>query len=61
MKFSSLRLTTVKGVLKHFMKMRDIAAQLKSLEVDMSDSFLVHYILNNLPHPYGPFMISYNT
>ncbi|XP_041006927.1 uncharacterized protein LOC121251676 [Juglans microcarpa x Juglans regia] len=27
----------------------------------MSESFLVHYILNTLPHQYGPFKISYNT
>ena len=49
MKFSSLRLTNVKGVREHIMEMRDIAAQLKTLEVDMSDTFLVHYILNTLP------------
>ena len=41
--------------------MKDIAAQLKGLEVEMSDSFLVHYILNTLPPEYAPFKISYNT
>ena len=61
MKFSSMRLTTVKGVREHIMQMRDIAAQMKTLEVDMSESFLVHYILNTLPLQYGPFKISYNT
>ncbi|KAK2444049.1 hypothetical protein QL285_015104 [Trifolium repens] len=61
MKFSSYRLTSVKGVREHVMKMRDIASQLKKLEVDMSESFLVHYILNSLPAEYGPFKISYNT
>ncbi|KAK4257764.1 hypothetical protein QN277_007309 [Acacia crassicarpa] len=61
MKFSSLRLTAVKDVCKHIILIRDIEAQLKSLEVDMSDSFLVHYILNTLPQPYRPFRISYNT
>ncbi|CAL9098064.1 unnamed protein product [Musa textilis] len=61
MKFSSLRLTNVKGVREHIMQMRDIAAQLKKLEVDMSESFLVHYILNTLPYQYGSFKISYNT
>ena len=35
MQFSSLRLTSVKGVHEHIMKMRDIAAQLKNLEVDL--------------------------
>ncbi|TXG69669.1 hypothetical protein EZV62_004604 [Acer yangbiense] len=61
MKFSSLRLTSVKGVAEHIMQMRDITAQLKKLEVGMSKSFLVHCILNTLPHQYIPFKISYNT
>jgi transposase InsO family protein len=61
MKFSSLRLTSVKGVREHIMQMRDTVAQLKKLEVEISESFLVHYILNTLPHQYGPFKISYNT
>ena len=60
MKFSLPRLTNVKGVREHVMEMRDIAAQLKTLEVDMFDTFLVHYILNTLPQQYGPFKISYN-
>ena len=43
------------------MEIRDIATQLKTLEVDMSDTFLVHYILNTLQQQYEPFKISYNT
>ena len=43
------------------MEMRDMSAQLKSLEVDISESFLVHFILNSLPSEYSPFKISYNT
>ena len=39
----------MKGVREHVMEMRDIAAQLKTLEVDMFDAFMVHYILNTLP------------
>ena len=61
MKFSSLRLTDVSGAREHIMQMRDIAAQLKTLEVEMFDFFLVHYILNTLPQQCGPFKISYNT
>ncbi|XP_056159000.1 uncharacterized protein LOC130134961 [Syzygium oleosum] len=49
MKFSSLKLTSVRGVREHIMKMRDIAAQLKNPEVEISESFLVYYILNTLP------------
>ncbi|XP_073123077.1 uncharacterized protein [Henckelia pumila] len=45
MEFSSLRLTTVKGVQEHIMKMRYIAARLKKIEVELSDNFLVHFIL----------------
>ncbi|PNX55051.1 pleiotropic drug resistance protein 1-like [Trifolium pratense] len=56
-----MNLTEVRGVRDHIMRMRDIAAQLKDLEVTMFDSFLVHYILCTLPHQYGPFKISYNT
>ncbi|XP_073061873.1 uncharacterized protein [Primulina eburnea] len=61
MEFSSLRLISVKGVREHIMKMRDIAARLKTLEVTISDNFLVHFILCTLPQQYGPFKISYNT
>lgn len=41
--------------------MRDITSQLKKLEVEMSESFIVHYILNTIPQWYEPFKISYNT
>lgn len=61
MQFSSLKLTGIKGVRDHIMCIRDIVAQLKALEVTMSDSFLVHNILCTLPHHYAPFKISYNT
>ena len=45
----------------HIMRMMDIAGQLKNLEVTMSESFLVNYILYTLPSQYSPFKISYNT
>ena len=61
MNFSSIRITSVRGVREHIMHMRDIAAQLKKLGIDMSESFLVHFILNTPPHQYEPFKISYNT
>ena len=35
MKFSSMKLTNIRGVREHIVQMRDIAAQLKLLEVDM--------------------------
>ena len=51
----------MRGVREHIMQMRDIVAQLKNLEVEMFESFLVHYILNTLPQQYESFKISYNT
>ncbi|PKI52686.1 hypothetical protein CRG98_026922 [Punica granatum] len=50
-----------KGVRAHITKMRDLAAQLKTLKIDISEPFLVHFILNSLPAEYGSFKISYNT
>jgi len=62
MKFSSLRLTSVKGVCEYIMQLQDISPQLKKLEVvDISESFVVHFILSTLLPKYGPFKISYNT
>jgi hypothetical protein len=56
-----MKLTKVRGVRDHIMRTRDIVAKLKDLEVTMSDSFLVRYILCTLPQQYGPFKIFYNT
>ena len=61
MQFSSIKLTGTRGVHKHIMRLRDIVAQLKTLEVNMSKSFLLHFILCTLPQQYTPFKISYNT
>jgi hypothetical protein len=60
-KLSSKTFDRSRSVREHIMEMRDMAAQLKSLEVDISESFLVHFILNSLPTEYTPFKISYNT
>ena len=49
MKFTSLKLTGIKGVRKHIMEMRNIVVELKKFGVEMSKSFLVHFILNILP------------
>ena len=49
MQFLSIKLSGIGGVRDHIMRMRDIAAQLKALEVDMLETFLVHFILCTLP------------
>jgi hypothetical protein len=60
-RLSSQTFDSSKNVREHIMEMMDIESQLKSLEVEISNSFLVHLILNSLPPQYGPFKISYNT
>ena len=51
----------MKSVREHIMHMIDITAQLRNLEVTISKSFLIQYILCTLPPQYSPFNISYNT
>ena len=60
-RFSSKTFDYSKNLCEHIMEMRDMVAQLKSLEVEISESFLIHFRLNSLPSEFGPFKISYNT
>ena len=48
-RFSSKTFDYSKNVHEHIMEMRDMVAQLKSLEVEIFESFLVHFILNSPP------------
>ncbi|XP_019229871.1 PREDICTED: uncharacterized protein LOC109210853 [Nicotiana attenuata] len=48
-RLSSMTFDRSRTVREHIMEMRDISAKLKSLEVDMSEPFLMHFILNSLP------------
>ncbi|KAL0437519.1 UNVERIFIED_CONTAM: hypothetical protein Sradi_0459800 [Sesamum radiatum] len=59
-RLSDMKYNGSRSVREHIMQMRDIEAQLKPLEVDISEPFLVHLILNSLPKEYGPFKITYN-
>ncbi|KAL3648993.1 hypothetical protein CASFOL_005396 [Castilleja foliolosa] len=59
-------LTTIKfdgsrSMYEHVMEMTNIAARLKSLEMNVDDNFLVQFVLNSLPPEYGPFQMNYNT
>ncbi|XP_028098102.1 uncharacterized protein LOC114297825 [Camellia sinensis] len=60
-KLLGMRLKGSKGVREHIIEMQDIVAQLKTLEIEIFESFLVHFILNSLPMEYSAFKISYNT
>ena len=47
MRFSSSKLTGIRGVRDHIMRIRDISAQLKTLKVNMSETFLVHFFIEH--------------
>ncbi|XP_039853542.1 uncharacterized protein LOC120711928 [Panicum virgatum] len=49
------------GIREHIMSMCDMANKLKTLDMAISDGFLVHFIMTSLPAQYSPFKISYNT
>ena len=60
------KLTTMKfdgkhGIQEHAIEMTNLAAQLKTLGINLDEFFLVQFILNSLPPQYGPFQINYNT
>ncbi|XP_039834323.1 uncharacterized protein LOC120695068 [Panicum virgatum] len=46
------------GIREHIMSMCDVANKLKTLDMAISDGFLVHYIMTSLPTQYSPFKIS---
>ena len=62
----TVKLTTMKfdgkhGIQEHAIEMTNLAAQLKTLGINLDEFFLVQFILNSLPPQYGPFQINYNT
>ncbi|GJZ79437.1 putative RNA-directed DNA polymerase [Tanacetum coccineum] len=49
------------GVREHIMMMSDMANKLKGMDMEISEGFLVHFIMTSLPMQFGPFKINYNT
>jgi hypothetical protein len=49
------------GTREHIMNMCDMANKLKTLDMAISDGFLVHFIMTSLSPLYCLFKISYNT
>ena len=41
---------------EHIMKKCHIASKLKSMEMEISDGFLVHLIMSSLPQEFSPFV-----
>ncbi|GJS00642.1 UBN2_2 domain-containing protein [Tanacetum coccineum] len=51
----------VSGVREHIMMMSDMANKLKGMYMEISEGFLVCFIMTSLSMQFGPFKINYNT
>ncbi|KAK3018628.1 hypothetical protein RJ639_003497 [Escallonia herrerae] len=60
-KMVTLKYSGSNGVREHILRMNDMASQLKGLDMEISEGFLVHFIMTSLPAQFGPFKINYNT
>uniref|UniRef100_A0A0E0HZ43 Retrotransposon Copia-like N-terminal domain-containing protein n=1 Tax=Oryza nivara TaxID=4536 RepID=A0A0E0HZ43_ORYNI len=49
------------GIKKHILEMTHMANQLRSMDMKISDGFLVHIIMRSFGPNYDPFKIKYNT
>ena len=48
------------SIREHIMKMSNMAAKLKKMEMEISDGFPIHFIMTSLPAEFSPFTINYN-
>ena len=55
MKFDSSR-----SMHEHVTEMTNLAARLKTMGMEVTESFLVQFIINSLPSEFGQFETSYN-
>jgi hypothetical protein len=60
-KLTTMKFDGTRGIQEHVLEMTNLAAQLKTLGMNVEEFFLVQFILNSLPSQYGPFQINYNT
>ncbi|GJX48932.1 retrovirus-related pol polyprotein from transposon TNT 1-94 [Tanacetum coccineum] len=58
---TSMKFDGSKSMQQHVLDMTNTTARLKTLGMNVDDSFLVQFIMNSLPPEYGPFHINYNT
>ena len=49
------------GIRQHILNMCDMANKLKEMKMEISDGFLVYFIMTSLPSQYNAFKINYNT
>ncbi|XP_068487080.1 uncharacterized protein [Phaseolus vulgaris] len=61
-----LKLVTTKydgrtGIREHILMMSDMTRKLKGLAMEISEGFLVHFIMTSLPSAFEAFKVNYNT
>ncbi|VFQ90269.1 unnamed protein product [Cuscuta campestris] len=49
------------GIREHIMMMNDMARKLKGLDMEISEGFLVHFIMTSLSASFEAFKVNYNT
>lgn len=59
--FVSSRYDRASGVREYITKISHIVTKLNELKLNISDCFLVHYLVNTLPYQLETFRVSYNT
>ncbi|XP_028054445.1 uncharacterized protein LOC114258657 [Camellia sinensis] len=60
-KMMTMKYDGLSGVREHILKMNDMASELKGMDMEIFERFLVHFIMTSLPAQFGHFMINYNT
>jgi len=61
MKMVSTKYSGSTGIREHIMMMVDMAEKLKTMDMTISDNFLVHFIMTSLPSPkFEVFKVNYN-
>lgn len=56
---TTMRYNGIQSVQEYILKMVDVAEKLNALEVSISDTFLVHVIMNSLPENYTQLKVYY--
>ncbi|GJW70887.1 retrovirus-related pol polyprotein from transposon TNT 1-94 [Tanacetum coccineum] len=59
-KLTTIKFDGSKSMQQHVLDMTNTATRLKTLGMNVDDSFLVQFIMNSLPLEYGPFHINFN-
>ncbi|KAG6476147.1 hypothetical protein ZIOFF_065383 [Zingiber officinale] len=49
------------GVRGHILRMNDMTIHIKAMDMEISEGFLIYFIMTSLPSQFGPFKINYNT